>query len=81
MKSMVAPQVFDNQGRAFHSSSEAHFHIPKDKDFLILKNLNPGLPMNAVFIYEVPIDATKLTLLAGDMDLLTPNEGAIDLGM
>ena len=80
LKTLVAPNLFDDQGRAFISSSEAHFHIPKEKNISLLKNLNPNLPFTAVFIYEVPADAAKLTLLAGDLDLLTTNEGAIDLG-
>jgi hypothetical protein len=81
LKTIVSPPLFDDQGRAFESSSEAHFHIPKDKNFLILKNLNPNVPLNAVFIYEIPADATSLTLLAGDLDLIGSSEGAIDLGL
>jgi len=81
LKTLVAPRLFDDQGRGYHSSTEADFYVPKEKNIVLLKNLNPNLPVNAVFIYEVPKDASKLTLLAGDLDLLPSKEGAIDLGL
>jgi hypothetical protein len=81
LRSLIAPILFDEQGRSFYTSSDAHFVIPKEKNLFLLKNLNPGLTLNAVFIFEVPKEAPKLTLLAGDLDPTTAKEGAIDLGM
>lgn len=77
---MTAPILIDEKSRRF-TNKTAIFHIPEDKSFFILKTLNPAVPFNGVLIYEVPEDALGLTLLVGDMNILSSNEGVIDLGL
>lgn len=78
---LIAPNVFDDNARLFSSSTDAIFYFPQDKLSGFLHNLNPGVRTQAVFVYDVPDDATGLTLLVGDLELFKGEEGAIDLGL
>jgi len=79
-RTLLAPDLFDDNGRRFRKSTEADWHIPRDQN-PFLRNLNPNVPVNCSAIYDVANDATGLTLLVGDLDVLGSAEGAIDLGM
>ncbi len=78
---LLAPNVFDDDARLFSSSTDAILCIPEDKSKGFLHNLNPGVRARAIFVYDVPKDATGLTLLVGDLELFKGKEGAIDLGL
>ena len=59
---------------------EARWHIPNATD-PFLRNLNPNVPVTCSAIYDVADNATGLTLLVGDLEILGIAEGAIDLGL
>jgi hypothetical protein len=79
-KTLTAPYVFDDKGRQYRRSTEAHWFVPDERN-TFLRTLNPNVPVTCSAIYDVADDATGLSLLVGDLDLLSSAEGAIELGL
>lgn len=71
--------IADDQGRTFGDSSDA-IHFIEDSELCILERLNPNVPRVCTAIYEIPMDATALKLVVGD---LAPfgDEASIDLNL
>ena len=82
---LTASRMMDNRGRQFEESSKAHLFVPRDRALFLLERLNPNVPFTYQLIYDVPIDASNLSLLIGSRDLFQfqkrKSEGIIDLGL
>lgn len=78
---LVAPKLFDSEGREFADSAEADWFVPNDKRLRLLRTLNPSVPFTCAVIYDVAEGATGLALVVGDLDLFESGEGAVNLGL
>jgi len=79
-ETLLAPRLFDADGREFARSTEADWHVPAQSR-LLLETLNPNVPVTREVIYDIPAGAVGLGLLAEDSEFLNSSEGAIDLGL
>jgi len=79
MKSTVGLNLLDSQKREFISSSDIFSCF--DDALFILDNLNPGVELTFIEVYEVPIDATGLRLEVTDLAFLGDEKDYIDLGL
>lgn len=77
----MANPMIDDAGREFRSSVEAVWYVPNDKRLSLLKSLNPEVPFTCRLIYDVPENASGLSLILDDGELLRPLEGVIDMGL
>ena len=78
---VLANQLIDDAGREFRNSIEAESFFPNDNRIAVLKSLNPEVPFKCRFIYDVPENATGLSILLDDGSPLSSLEGVIDLGV
>ena len=66
LASITSPILVDSQNREFtDASTNLSAWIPQDKELFLLSNLQPNLPKELTFIFEVPADATGLKLKVG----------------
>ncbi|NQV13031.1 MAG: DUF4352 domain-containing protein [Parcubacteria group bacterium] len=81
MHSVTAPNITDDKGREFITSSDTSEWIPEDKGIFILSNLNPNVPQQFSVIYEIPKDAANLTVKVKELKFLSTEEALIELGI
>lgn len=60
-----APKIVDATGREFDTKSEGSSFLEDDKK-CILEKINPGLDRPCSWIYELPADASGLTIAVRD---------------
>jgi hypothetical protein len=60
---LTSPTVVDDQGRAFDASSDVLMLIDTDRA-CIFETINPGIEKACTWVFDVPADATGLTLQA-----------------
>lgn len=65
LASITDPKVKDSQGRSFTSATGVSEWLPEGQELFLLENLQPNLPKQLTFIFEVPADATGLQLEVG----------------
>jgi hypothetical protein len=75
----LTPDLLDESGRRFGSTSDAIFHIPEDEQCL-LEQINPGITKTCQGIYEVPADAAHLVAELTGLKLFAGNT-QVDLGL
>ena len=71
--------IRDSAGREFSSYSGSYGFIP-DGENCIFENLNPNVPKDCTFIYEVATDASGLLLVVTDLEPFESGEDLVYLG-
>lgn len=75
----MQPSIKDSKGREFKATDELMMVIGSD-DWCMGKSLPAGVPQKCTNGYELPADATGLTLIVDDGGLMQGEKTSIDLG-
>lgn len=72
--------ILDAEGRTFETDPETSTFVPTRLD-PFLDSVNPGVPQPGRVIFTVAPDAEDLVLRAGDTDIVSDEEGYVNLGI
>ena len=73
--------IVDNKGREFAELPESYAYTGEEIGTDFIKEINPGLEGNYIFIFEVPLDANGLMFEATDLNIVFPAKTYISLGL
>jgi hypothetical protein len=70
----------DDQGREFTPKDDVFGFIPNE-ELCVLEQLNANVQKTCRAVFEVPADASRLVLVAGDLKMFGNDEQQIQLGL
>lgn len=74
-------KIIDSKGRKFSDSSNFDVSVILGDRSIVLKQVNPNVPINGSVVFDVAKDATGLKLEIEDLRFTSDDKGLIDLGI
>lgn len=76
-----APVLVDDRNREFKPRNDLSEWIPEEKDASLFVELQPGIPAQLVWLYEVPANATGLKAKVKDISFGGSLSALVNLGL
>lgn len=77
---LETPQLVDSKGRKFKQMDDCALYLPEGANEMTLEQLPAGLSKTFYAIFEVPLDAAKLSFQARSLGF-SPEYALIDIGL